>query len=87
MGKYIWGDYFGKEEVVWPMIGFLIGFIIIYTLYWKFVINRNLVLGFEKVKDLVRGCINTGGNVSDLYTAYEWFKSTPGVKIMEVKDV
>jgi len=39
------------------------------------------------MKDLVRGTINTGGKVQDLYTAYEWFKETPGVKIMEIKDI
>ena len=46
-----------------------------------------LILGFEKVKDLIRGTINTGGNVGDLYAAYEWFKETPGVKIIDIKDI
>ena len=28
--------------------------------FWKYIKNRDLILGFEKVKDLVRGTIITG---------------------------
>jgi len=85
-GKFIWQDYFGKAEVIVPISGFLIGYLLFYCMYIKYS-SRNLVIGFEKVKDIVRGTVNTGGSIKDLYSAYEHFKKTPGVEIIDIKDI
>ena len=85
-GNYVWKDYFGKYEVLGPIIAFLIGYLIFYYIYLMFE-SEKMVLGFEKVKDIVRGTVNTGGSINDLYSAYEHFKSTPGVEIIDIKDV
>jgi hypothetical protein len=73
-------------EVCGPLIAFLIGYLIFYYIFHKYS-SRDLVVGFEKVKDIVRGTINTNGSIKDLYAAYNHFKSTPGVEIIDIKDV
>ena len=40
---------------------------------------------FDKVKDIVRGTI-TVNHVGELHSAYEHFKSTPGVVIVSIKE-
>ena len=54
--------------------------------FWKLTKNKNLILGFEKVKDLVRGTVVTG-NINDLYAAYECFKKIEGVEIVDIKNI
>jgi len=42
------------------------------------------VIGFEKVKDLIRGTITT--DIGDMYEAYLHFKQTPGVEVFAMKE-
>ena len=41
--------------------------------------------GFEEVKDLIRGSISA--DISEIVEAYEVFKTTPGIEIIEIKSL
>ena len=62
-------------------------YVISYIIYLKYFASKNLVHGFEKVKDLIRGTINTGGDIDQLYNAYLWFKSLDDIEIIDIKDI
>ena len=76
-----------EKEIIGFILSQLILYIITYLFFIKFVKNKNLVHGFEKIKDLIRGTINTGGNIDEMYTTYEWFKRIEGVEIIDIKDI
>jgi hypothetical protein len=65
----------------------LVTYLISYIIYVKYFASKNLVHGFEKVKDLIRGTINTGGDIDQLYNAYLWFKSLDDIEIIDIKDI
>jgi len=51
--------------------------------FFKFI-KPNKVIGFQKVKDLIRGTITT--NINEMHEAYLYFKETPGVKVFAIKE-
>jgi len=50
------------------------------------VFSENFTKGFDDIKDLVRGTV-TVDKIENLIHAYHHFRKTPGIEIIDVKDV
>ena len=47
--------------------------------------KRRLAIAFNGVRDLIRGTIVA--DVSEVWTAYQHFKETPGIRVIEIKSL
>ena len=52
----------------------------------KEIYTKNFTKGFDDIKDLIRGTVIVE-NISQLFDGYNHFRKTPGIEIIEVKNV
>ena len=84
LDKYFLADYLIKDFVLHTIIFLLsiIAFVYLTVMIWY---KKKLVHGFEEVKDLIRGTITA--DTDKVWKSYLHFKSTPGITIVEIKDL
>ena len=67
----------------------MFAYLMIYLTIWisiKEVYTTKFSKGFDEIKDLIRGTIVVD-KMENLKDGYDHFRKTPGVEIIEVKDV
>jgi hypothetical protein len=77
--SYIWDRWDG-----WSIIIFLILYVI-FKIYMIFLKKLAFMMGFSEVKDLIRGSITA--ELNEVESAYKHFLTTPGLKIIEIKNL
>jgi len=78
-------EYYFKEEGGYILLVFTIIYLIV-MINIKEVFSKNFTKGFDDIKDLIRGTI-TVDDIDSLIDGYHHFRKTPGIEIIEVKDV
>ena len=84
-GTNIWIEYFNNPFMLISLLTLVILSLKVWIILY-FIKKKELVLGFERVKDLVRGTIVTK-SVDELFDAYYCFKHIPNLEIIEIKDI